>query len=393
MKCIYLFTNDLRIKDNEGFYAASQYPVLPIYILEKDSLETVKNALETLNNELDGNLHVYEGNTKEILKKLTNGLNISKIYGTDLKIEDNLFDIYNYSSRLWDYRKMNNSYKNFALFYKACLKLEEPRQILPLRKFTLIKTDLIKRIFIGKQESQAEKTLDFFINNHLKNYAIDRNFPYKNATSNLSVFLRFGQISMHTIWHKIPKNTDDSFLKELVWREFSYYLYDRYPNNIDKKMDRFPWEYNDKFFEAWKKGQTGIPIVDAGMRQLVQTGKMPNRIRMICASFLVKNLLIHWTYGERWFFQHLLDAHLEVNTMNWKWIAGCGTDPYFRIFNPILQSEKFDPLGIYIKTHVPELSHLSVPEIFKPQNIINYPKPIVDLAETRKKALNIYKLL
>ena len=204
----------------------------------------------------------------------------------------------------------------------------------------------------------------------------------------------------------------DHFLSELGWREFSYYLLFHFPHLPDKnfqpRFDNFLWQKNENFLKAWRKGQTGYPIVDAGMRELWQTGQMHNRVRMIVGSFLVKNLLLDWRLGEKWFWDCLVDADLASNSASWQWVAGSGADaaPYFRIFNPILQGEKFDPEGEYTRKFVPELKNLPAKFLYKPweapteilQNSgiklgENYPHPIVKIDESRDLALSTFKAL
>lgn len=223
-------------------------------------------------------------------------------------------------------------------------------------------------------EAGAQKNLDLFIEDHLSSYKIDRDIPKENATSKLSPHLHFGEISPWTIWRalefsKLEKNNNFSssecFMSELGWREFSYYLLYHFPalpyRNVKKEFDAFSWGNNNKFLKRWQTGMTGYPLVDAGMRELWATGYMHNRVRMIVASFLTKHLLIDWRKGAAWFLDTLLDADLASNSMSWQWVAGCGVDaaPYFRIFNPILQSQKFDPDGAYIRRWVPELAHVT----------------------------------
>jgi deoxyribodipyrimidine photo-lyase len=204
----------------------------------------------------------------------------------------------------------------------------------------------------------------------------------------------------------------DHFCSELGWREFSYYLLYHFPElpykNFQDKFDNFPWITDEKLLKAWQQGKTGYPIVDAGMRELWSTGYMHNRVRMIVGSFLVKNLLIHWHHGERWFWDCLIDADLASNSASWQWIAGSGADaaPYFRIFNPVLQGEKFDALGQYTKKYIPELNNLPNKYLFTPWlapiSILNeaniklgydYPNPIIDIDSSRKRALEAYKSL
>ena len=214
---------------------------------------------------------------------------------------------------------------------------------------------------------------------------------------------------METIWEECQrlKNIGKSkFLAEIGWREFNHSLINYFPHmlkkNYSKKFDNFPWEKNLKFLDAWKKGLTGYPIVDAGMRQLYSTGWMHNRVRMIVGSFLVKHLLINWTEGEKYFRNSLLDFNEANNVSGWQWVAGCGADaaPYFRIFNPILQGEKFDREGDYVKRWVPELKKVPKKYIHKPwelddENLLklekDYPLPIVNHEKARSKALSAFK--
>ena len=217
-------------------------------------------------------------------------------------------------------------------------------------------------------EKGAKKSFKNFINNGLSNYKKGRNFPSEKNVSRLSPHIHFGEISINRIWSEIekqkPTNNTDHFKSELGWREFSYNLLyfnkDLSRKNYQEKFDFFPWEYDEKKFSAWKKGLTGYPIVDAGMRELWQTGYIHNRVRMIVGSFLVKNLLIDWRYGERWFWNCLVDADLANNSASWQWVAGSGADaaPYFRIFNPVIQGIKFDENGKYTKNFIPELKNI-----------------------------------
>ena len=264
--------------------------------------------------------------------------------------------------------------------------------------------------FWKPEEENAHKELRNFINNRIANYSEARNFPNLIGTSKLSPFIKFGQLHVETIWNECVKKKTKSlgiskFLAEIGWREFNHSLINNFPhmlkNNYSKKFDKFPWEKNSKFLLAWKRGLTGYPIVDAGMRELYSTGWMHNRVRMIVGSFLVKHLLIDWKDGEKYFRNCLLDYSPANNVAGWQWVAGCGADaaPYFRIFNPILQGEKFDKEGEYVKKWIPELKELSKKFIHKPWEINNgkfklgrdYPFPIVKHEEARSKALNAFK--
>ena len=260
-------------------------------------------------------------------------------------------------------------------------------------------------------EESALKELKNFIKDRIENYSEGRNFPNTLGTSKLSPFIRHGQIHVETIWGECmsaKKKTIgiSKFLAEIGWREFNHTLTNNFPHmikkNYSKKFDKFPWEKNSKFLSAWKKGLTGYPIVDAGMRELYATGWMHNRVRMIVGSFLVKHLLINWKEGEAHFRNCLLDYSEASNIAGWQWVAGCGADaaPYFRIFNPILQGEKFDKEGEYVKKWVPELKNISKKLIHKPWEIKNeknfklgrdYPFPLVIHEVARAKALTAFK--
>lgn len=255
-------------------------------------------------------------------------------------------------------------------------------------------------------EQDAHAQLQDFIRHALQTYTQDRDFPDKDATSELSPFLRTGQITPGQIWHVVAGADAGSggvkFLSEIGWREFAWSLLWAYPDlstrNLKPEFDTLPWRVDPKGLARWKKGQTGYPLVDAGMRQLWQTGVMHNRVRMVVASFLVKHLLIDWREGERWFAHTLVDYDPASNPMNWQWNAGTGVEsaPFFRIMNPILQSQKFDPDGAYIRTWVPELAGLSAPDIHTPWQATllqptGYPAPIVEHAFARARALAAWK--
>ena len=258
-------------------------------------------------------------------------------------------------------------------------------------------------------EENALKELKNFIDNRIENYADARNFPKEIGTSKLSPYIKHGQLHVEKIWEeciKLKNKGVGKFLAEIGWREFNHSLINSFPHmlkgNYSKRFDNFPWERNSKFLSAWKKGMTGYPIVDAGMRELYSSGWMHNRVRMIVGSFLVKHLLINWTEGEKYFKNTLLDYNEANNVSGWQWVAGCGADaaPYFRIFNPILQGEKFDRDGEYVRKWVPELNHVPKKFIHKPWELkdekilkigVDYPLPLVVHEEARAKALNAFK--
>ena len=267
-------------------------------------------------------------------------------------------------------------------------------------------------------ESTARKRLKHFLKDTLAGYTEDRDRPDRDGTSGLSPHLRFGEISPRQVWHAAhfavaERHTlagdADKFLSELGWREFCRHLLFDVPDldtrNLQSSFDSFPWQHDEAALKAWQRGQTGYPVVDAGMRQLWHTGVMHNRVRMVVASFLVKHLLIDWREGEKWFWDTLVDADAGSNPANWQWVAGCGADaaPYFRVFNPVLQGEKFDPDGEYVKRWVPELAQLPKKFIHQPWEATplelasagvtlgkTYPHPIVDRRKGRERALKAY---
>jgi deoxyribodipyrimidine photo-lyase len=266
-------------------------------------------------------------------------------------------------------------------------------------------------------EASAQTRLQGFLK-EIAGYADDRDRPDRDATSHLSPHLRFGEISPRQIWHAArfavaehPERGGDieKFLSELGWREFCRHLLYDVPDlaerNLQPGFDAFAWRRDDNALRAWQRGGTGYPIVDAGMRELWQTGVMHNRVRMVAASFLVKHLLIDWREGERWFWDTLVDADPGNNPANWQWVAGCGADaaPYFRVFNPVLQGEKFDPRGSYVRRWVPELSQLPDKSIHQPWSATpldlatagvelgkTYPRPLIDHKAGRARALAAY---
>jgi len=268
-------------------------------------------------------------------------------------------------------------------------------------------------------EAGARKRLDAFLETAIDGYTADRNRPDKAGTSRLSPHLHFGEISPSYIWyatlqagrHQPMTDSDrETFLKELAWREFSSHLLFHFPDLPEEPFKpafaKFPWNDDCEALSAWQRGRTGYPIVDAGMRELWETGWMHNRVRMVVASFLIKHLLIHWREGENWFWDTLVDADLANNAASWQWVAGSGADasPYFRIFNPITQGEKFDPDGTYVRRWVPEIAELpdkvlhapwtATDDVLKRAGITlgkSYPHPIVDHAEARQRALDGYE--
>jgi deoxyribodipyrimidine photo-lyase len=262
-------------------------------------------------------------------------------------------------------------------------------------------------------EAAARKRLTKVANNLAAHYQSERDRPDRDGTSRLSPHLAWGEISVDEIWRRLDRKLGEKalpLLRQLGWRDFNMHLMQEFPDlswrPMQAKFAAFPAKDDDSSFRTWTQGKTGYPIVDAGMRQLWQTGWMHNRVRMITASFLVKDLLIPWQRGEQWFWDTLVDADPAQNAGNWQWIAGCGADaaPFFRIFNPVLQGEKFDPDGRYVRQWLPELARLPAPAIHRPwtasaaelskAGVIfgkTYPHPLVDHGQTRRRALKAYE--
>ncbi|WP_026783106.1 cryptochrome/photolyase family protein [Pleomorphomonas koreensis] len=250
-------------------------------------------------------------------------------------------------------------------------------------------------------EAGAKARLLAFLDNGLPRYAAERDHPAVGATSRLSPHLRFGEIAVARVVHEVMKAASseaaEKFLAEIGWREFAWHLLAGFPDlasaNFQTGFDRFPWRTDEAAFAAWTAGRTGYPIVDAGMRELWQTGVMHNRARMVAASFLVKHLMIDWRRGKQWFWDTLVDADFASNPFGWQWVAGTGADaaPYFRIFNPVAQGEKFDADGAYVRRYVPEIAGLPDRFIHRPWDApsppAGYPPPIVEHDAARRRAL------
>ncbi|GAB2579130.1 deoxyribodipyrimidine photo-lyase [Dyella jejuensis] len=263
-------------------------------------------------------------------------------------------------------------------------------------------------------ERGAQAMLELFVDDAVDAYAVARDLPARHGTSRLSPHLHFGEITPRQIHHGLTgllrkrggrhRPDIEPYLRELGWREFAHYLLYHFPKtpteNFNTRFDTFSWANDDELaLQRWQEGRTGIPLVDAGMRELWHTGWMHNRVRMVVASFLTKNLRQHWRHGARWFWDTLVDADLASNTLGWQWVAGCGADaaPYFRVFNPATQARKFDPQGEYIRRWLPELAGVpeaSVHEPWKEPSLLKrsgYPAPVVDLGESRQAALAAYQ--
>ena len=466
---IHWFRQDLRLADNPALTEAARAgQVLPVYILDDEAAGDwamggasrwwLHRSLEALNDSLGRRLRVMRGGADRLLPKLAKEVGADAVYWNrcyepwrierDSRIKQRLqeseIEVHSHAGSLlwepWQVLKADGApYRVFTPFYrKGCLQQPAPRKPLAVPDVTWVaKEDEPEPIDslgllpdhpwhesfaahwqIG--EAAALRRLDEFLHNGLVGYKKGRDCPARENVSRLSPALHFGELSPNQVWYAaaeaaVAKNCErdlESFHSELGWREFSYYLLYHFPQlpeqNFQSQFDGFSWRKDDSQLRCWQRGQTGVPLIDAGMRELWQTGYMHNRVRMVVASFLVKNLRLHWREGERWFWDCLVDADLASNSASWQWVAGSGADaaPYFRIFNPVLQGEKFDPGGAYVRRWVPELAGLPDKWLHKPweapADVLlqagvepgkSYPRPIVDLAASRKAALDAYSRL
>lgn len=462
---IIWFRQDLRLLDNPALQAAAQAgDVLAIYIAEPDCSETTKlgsasrvwlhHTLHDLNHSLNGQLHCFEGNALTVLTELCQQYEVSAVHwnrayeshriAQDTQIKKTLTEYgvratsYN-GALLWEpwqvIKQDGTPYRVYTPYRRAASAAPPPRQpVKSTQKITFTSQSIssltVEQLALLPEhpwhrsvsanwtmtEQGGHALLDDFLSERLATYKTGRDYPAQQQTSRLSPYLHFGQLSPNQVWYAsltYPQNDQrDCFQSELIWREFSYYQLYHFPQlpetNLQTKFDHFPWQWQSEALAAWQKGQTGYPLVDAGMRELWRTGTMHNRVRMVVASFLVKNLLIHWRQGADWFWDCLFDADLASNSANWQWVAGCGLDaaPYFRIFNPVTQSEKFDKTGEYIRRFVPELAKLpdkylhqpwnAPEEILQASNIVlgdTYPEPTVVLKTSREQALEAWKAI
>jgi len=422
---IFWFRRDLRLHDNAGLYHALKEakPVVPVFIFDRNildeledrkdrriefihaALHEIKQSLEKIESTLD----VRYGFPNEIWKQLIKDYKIQNVYTNH--------DYEPYASErdteVKDLLKINgisfHTYKDQVIFEKDEVVKDDGRTYTVFtpysRKWGAIQNNFYfasypnKKYFSNflKQKSKQLPSLEAmnfkqagqkfpsnkFRNEIIKNYKEQRDFPAIEGTSRLSVHLRFGTISIRELAREASK-LNETFLNELIWRDFYQMILWHFPhivgNSFKPEYDKIKWRNSEKEFEKWCKGETGYPIVDAGMRELNTTGFMHNRVRMIVASFLTKHLLIDWRWGEAYFAKKLLDFDLAANNGGWQWAAGSGCDaaPYFRIFNPYLQTKKFDPELKYVRKWVPEFEELT------------YPQPIVDHEFARKRCLEVY---
>jgi len=468
MKTIVWFRNDLRLRDNPAlFRAAEQGEVIPVFILDtvnntehfpgQASQWWLYQSLISLNQSLSGQLVTLAGDPRVLLPQLSAELGAAQVVWNrgyepwqmlrDSEVKELLLgqgircQSFN-GCLLWEPWKIHKSdgtpYKVFTPYYrKGCLGAPAPRLPLPqpptLKLVSGTPSENLHPHLVDEfpwyegfpgywnpGESGASQNLELFLHQAANEYRQLRDRPDKLGTSRLSPHIHFGEISANQIWYASMNaglSTDkdsglDTFLSELGWREFAHYLLFHFPQlpeeNFQAKFDRFTWQFDGDKLAKWKTGRTGIPIVDAGMRQLWQTGYIHNRVRMVVASFLTKNLRMDWRLGANWFWNCLLDGDLAVNSASWQWVAGSGADaaPYFRIFNPVSQGQKFDPDGQFVKQYCPELSGLEAKYIHRPweapEQVLadagvhlgrEYPEPIVDLKHSRQQALDAFALL
>ncbi len=457
---IVWFRNDLRTADNPALAHAGQHSrIVPIYIWDKDDPRPMGAAARWWLNESLASLQssgvpllFAQGSPIKILRDLQKKTRAQGIYWNrcydiysrerDHKIKESLENCHSFNGSLlfepWEItNKKGAFFKVFTPYWKACLATRNAH--VPLKEHNITYVHDIDfgtslealELYTGKPdwaqdfkkkwvpgEKSAQTVLETFLSHTIATYDEDRKYPNLNGTSHLSPHLRFGEISPQQIWTAVRHLSMSHnagvicYLSELGWREFSYHLLYYFPalptDPFREKFLQMPWSSNENWLTAWKKGETGYPIVDAGMRELWALGFMHNRLRMIVASFLTKHCLISWQDGENWFWDTLVDADCASNAAGWQWVAGCGADssPYFRVLNPVLQSKKFDKEGIYIKTWVPELRGFSSKDIHAPhitslatqesaQCIIgkHYPHPIVNIEDGRHKAFAAYQLI
>ncbi len=422
---IFWFRRDLRWDDNTALYHAlsDDNPVLPLFIFDKKILDDLEDRddpritfihreLEKLNSDIadkSASILIKNGNPEEVWKELLDTYAVKQVFFnrdyepyarerdkaiTEL-LEAHGVTVQSFRDHVIKepeevLKDNGDPYVVFTPYSKKWLgslaesDLESHPSALYFDNFVEEMHDLPSLEDLGFSHSDISFPDKDVTNNLLKSYGEKRNFPGEDATSHLGIHLRFGTISIRKLASK-ARSLSDTYLNELIWREFYQMILWHFPDvvheNFHRKYDALRWRNNKEEFSKWCEGKTGYPIVDAGMRQLNATGYMHNRVRMIVASFLTKHLLIDWRWGEAYFARKLLDYELASNNGGWQWAAGTGTDaqPYFRIFNPYSQTEKFDKDNDYIRKWVPEYASE------------NYPQPIVDHASARQRALDRYK--
>ena len=427
MTALFWHRRDLRIDDNKGLFEALKQNeiVHPIFIFDKSILDKLPNndqrilfiyqeieSLKKSYQNLGSDLWVYYGEPSEIIPKIAQELNCSSVYFNndyepyalqrDQEIQVSLNNIkiefignkdhviFEKNEVLKDDGKPYTIFTPYSRKWKANLKEEDLREY-SIEKYSgnLVQKQQEEALITLEEMGFESKVLHDFPdriakNEILKNYHLSRNFPAVKGTSKLSLHLRFGTISIRKL-ALIAREQNETYLNELIWRDFYQMIIFHFPksaeNSFKAQYDKIIWEKNEVHFDSWCTGKTGYPIVDAGMRELNATGFMHNRVRMVVASFLTKHLLLDWRLGAAYFAEKLLDFELASNTGGWQWAAGCGCDaaPYFRVFNPQAQQEKFDKSFEYIKKWVPEYGTSS------------YPEPIIEHKFARERILQRFK--
>ncbi|MGK0176914.1 MAG: deoxyribodipyrimidine photo-lyase [Lentimonas sp.] len=460
------FRNDLRLADNSALATAIEKgdPIIPVFIWAPEECGSwplggaskwwLHNALKHLQADLEAQdlkLILRSGASLEVLRALIAETGASRVFwnrryeqpqrNVDAEVKRKLraegIEVESFNSNLLNEPHTvatgsGQPYKVYTPYWKKVKErvIEEPVECdLKAAKSpeSWPKSDILDSFELMPKEEWyktmqplwdvsevgAQSRLDLFLKDAADDYDTARDLPNVEGTSSLSPYLRWGQIGPRQVVAALKKTCDLSrtgpqvYLKEIYWREFAYNVLYHFPETPNKPLrleyEDFPWENNDETLRKWQKGRTGYPIVDAGMRQLWETGWMHNRVRMIVSSLLVKHLLQDWRSGALWFWDTLLDADLASNTLGWQWSGGCGADaaPYFRVFNPILQGQKFDPDGTYVKRYVPELRDLPVEYIHEPWKASQseresagadvYPDPIIDHKAGRERALAALK--
>jgi deoxyribodipyrimidine photo-lyase len=448
MTTLVWFRQDLRLRDNPALHAASKRigPLIPLYIWSPEdegdwppgaaSRWWLHHSLQSLDNTLrerGSRLLIARGPAATVLERVAAETSATAVYwnrryepaarectaNVERALHNRRIETKSFNSALLvepqDLLNGNGEpYRVYTPYMRRLLHDLTPPKPLPAPAqlnapkdwstgFSLADLQLLPRIpwYTTMQqvwqpgEAGALKRLTAFTRNALASYPEARDQLAVQGTSRLSPHLHHGEIGPRQIWHALgAKGRSPQYLREVVWREFAYHLLYHFPDTTTKPMRpefaRFPWKRNEKLLRTWQRGRTGVPLVDAGMRELWATGIMHNRVRMVVASFLVKNLLQSWQEGARWFWDTLVDADLANNTMNWQWVAGSGADaaPYFRIFNPETQGKRFDPDGAYVRKWVPERAQDPVAQIHSPA-----PDAIVSLKESRAAALEAYEVM
>ncbi|WP_282043249.1 cryptochrome/photolyase family protein [Winogradskyella flava] len=425
---IFWFRRDLRLDDNVGFYEAlkGDHPVLPIFIFDSEILdklpkddarvtfihETLQEMRKTLQEKHGSSIAMHHGKPFEIYKQLIEDYDIDTVY-TNRDYEPYAKERDNSIEKLLNDNDITfQTYKDQVIFEKdeVVKKDGDPYVVYTpymrtwKEKFKTIDLEIfytnsylsnliehsrlpnLSLSDIGFEKSSQEIAPYEVTPTLIQEYEATRNFPAKDATSRLGPHLRFGTVSVRKMMKKAIADKNEIFWQELIWREFFMQILWHFPHTKDKafksKYDRIEWRNNEEEFKLWCQGKTGYPLVDAGMRELNETGFMHNRVRMLVGSFLCKHLLIDWRWGEAYFAEKLHDYEMASNVGNWQWVAGSGVDaaPYFRIFNPTSQIQKFDKEHKYIQKWVPDYQELT------------YPQPMVDHKEARERCLETYKL-